>query len=127
VGGKVRSVWMGWAVPGFFAAPQDDGKNKRRQKQIPFGDDNQSGNGNQRGDGSERGNAEAKRVAGNRKPSLAGRPSVLLADTLPHCSRGYSRSERFQLIRSPSVVLLEEDEEEELEPEPLLGERSRSL
>jgi hypothetical protein len=41
--------------------------------------------------------------------------------------RGYSRSERFQLIRSPSVVLLEEDEEEELEPEEPLGERSRSL
>lgn len=32
---------------------------------------------------------------------------------------GYSRSERFQLMRSPSVVLPEEVEEElELEPEP---------
>lgn len=33
----------------------------------------------------------------------------------------YSRSERFQLIRSPSVVLLEEEEEE------LLWSLSRSL
>ena len=34
----------------------------------------------------------------------------------------YSRSERFQLIRSPSVVLLEDEDEEEL-----LWSLSRSL
>jgi hypothetical protein len=49
-----------------------------------------------------------------------GRPLSMLRTT-------YSRSERFQLIRSPSVVLLDEEEEEDDEPEPPLGDFSRSL
>jgi hypothetical protein len=67
-------------------------------------------------------------VEGRPHQSKKGRP--LRGGPLLWCrlirERGYSRSERFQLMRSPSVVLLEEDEEEE-EPDEPLGDRSRSL
>lgn len=42
------------------------------------------------------------------------------------CDQAYSRSDRFQLMRSPSVVLLLDEEEDEPELLPF-GDFSRSL
>ena len=52
---------------------------------------------------------------------LGAAPEVTLC-----CGGAYSRSDRFQLMRSPSVVLLDEEEEED-EPEEPFGDFSRSL